>query len=131
MLAVCFVQCTSCTECDLVLVACITDAAPILTEREYMHGGAYGVGSSRGAGAGINLQPAYLSSAAHLEPVLTYKGEVCTGKFVFIPAKGYVKVRRVCMPSITAGWINRGIVDINHLLMRFHHQLKSLAVGCT
>ena len=32
MLAVCGVQCTSCTECDLVLVACITNAAPILTE---------------------------------------------------------------------------------------------------
>ena len=37
-----------------------------------------------------------------------YKGEVCTDKFVFIPAKGYVKVRRVCI--ITAGRINRGIV---------------------
>ena len=68
---------------------------------------------------------------SHLEPALTCKGEVCTGKFVFIPAKGYVKVRRVYMPSITAGRINRGIVDINHLLMRFHHQVKSLAVGCT
>ena len=45
MVAVCGVQCTSCTECDLVLVVCITDAAPILTEQEYMHGGAYGVGS--------------------------------------------------------------------------------------
>ena len=33
-----------------------------------------------------------------------YKGEVCTGKFVFIPAKGYVKV---CMLLITAGRINR------------------------
>ena len=74
-------------------------------------------------------EPAYLSSAAHLEPALTYKGEVCTGKFVFIPAKGYVKVRRVC--TITAGRINRGIVDINHLLMRFHHQVKSLVVGCS
>ena len=55
--------------------------------------------NSRGVGAGINMQPVYLSSAVHLEPVLTYKGEVCTGKFVFLPAKGYVKVRRVCMPS--------------------------------
>ena len=45
MLAVCAVQCTSCTECDLVLVACITDAAPILKEWEYMHDGAYDVGS--------------------------------------------------------------------------------------
>ena len=43
---------------------------------------------------GINMQPAYVSSAAHLEPVFMYKGEVCTGKFVFIQAKGYVKVRR-------------------------------------
>ena len=70
--------------------------------------------NSCGVGADSNMQPAYLLSAAHLEPVLTYKGEVCTGKFVFIPAKGYVKVRCVCMPSITAGRINRGIVDINH-----------------
>ena len=45
VLAVGGVQCTSCTECDVVLVACITDAAPILTEREYMHGGAHGVTS--------------------------------------------------------------------------------------
>ena len=56
------------------------------------------------------MQPAYLSSAAHLEPAFMYKGEVCTGKFVFIPAKGYVKVRRVSMQLITAGRINRGIV---------------------
>ena len=48
-----------------------------------------------GVGAGINMQPAYLSSAAHLEPVFMYKGEVCTGKFVFIQAKGYVKVGAV------------------------------------
>ena len=41
MLAVCGVQCTSCTECDLELVASITNAAPILTDREYMHGGVY------------------------------------------------------------------------------------------
>ena len=50
--------------------------------------------NSHGVGAGSNILPAYLSSAAHLEPVLTYKGEVCTGKFVFIPAKGYGKARR-------------------------------------
>ena len=48
----------------------------------------------QGVGAGINMQPAYVSSAAHLEPVFMYKGEVCTGTFVFIRAKGYVKVRR-------------------------------------
>ena len=42
----------------------------------------------------LELAPAYLSSAAHLEPVIMYKGEVCAGKFVFIRAKGYVKVRR-------------------------------------
>ena len=36
-----------------------------------------------------------LSSAAHLEPVFMYKGEVCTGEFVFIQAKGYVKVGAV------------------------------------
>ena len=58
----------------------------------------------QGVGAGINMQPAYLSSAAHLEPVFMYKGEVCTGKFVFIPAKGNMKV---CMQLITAGRINR------------------------
>ena len=46
--------------------------------------------NSQGVGAGINKQPAYLLSAAHLEPVFMYKGEVCTGKFVFIQAKGYV-----------------------------------------
>ena len=65
---------------------------------------------------------------SHLEPALTYmyKGEVCTCKFVFIRAKGYVKVRRVYMPPITAGRINRGRVDINHLLMRFHHQVNSI-----
>ena len=49
--------------------------------------------NSQGVGASINMQPAYmymyLSSAAHLEPVFMYKGEVCTGKFVFIRAKGY------------------------------------------
>ena len=44
--------------------------------------------NSQGVGAGINMQPAYLSSGAHLEPVFMYKGEVCTGKFVFIQAKG-------------------------------------------
>ena len=48
-----------------------------------------------GVGAGINMQPAYLSSAVHLGPVFMYKGEVCTGKFVFIQAKGYVKVGAV------------------------------------
>ena len=32
MLAVCVVQCTSCAECEVVLVACATDAAPILKE---------------------------------------------------------------------------------------------------
>ena len=39
--------------------------------------------SHQGVGAGINMQPAYLSSAAHLEPAFVYKGEVCTGKSVF------------------------------------------------
>ena len=39
--------------------------------------------NSQGVGAGINMQPAYLSS------------EVCTGKSVFIQAKGYVKVGAV------------------------------------
>ena len=39
--------------------------------------------------------PAYLSSAVHLEPVFMYKGEVCTSKFAFIRAKGYVKVGAV------------------------------------
>ena len=29
--------------------------------------------NSQGVGAGINMQPAYLSSAAHLEPVFMYK----------------------------------------------------------
>ena len=29
VLAVCVVQCTSCTECELVQVVCTTDAAPI------------------------------------------------------------------------------------------------------
>ena len=41
----------------------------------------------------------------------------------------YVKVRRIFMAVsglITAG---RGTVDINHLLMRFHHRVNSLAVG--
>eukprot|EP00731_Ephydatia_muelleri_P036661 Em0300g3a len=53
--------------------------------------------SCQGVGAGINMQPAYLSSAAHLEPVFMYKGEMCTGKFVFIRAKGYEKiVSRYC-----------------------------------
>ena len=85
--------------------------------------------SHQDVGVGINTQPAYLSSAAHLEPAFMYKGEVCTGKFVFIRAKGNMKVRRVCMKLITAGRINRGIVDINHLLMRFHHHVNSLAVG--
>ena len=33
MLAVCVVQCTSCTECELVQVVCTTDAAPIYIER--------------------------------------------------------------------------------------------------
>ena len=33
--------------------------------------------SHQGVGAGINTQPAYLSSAAHLEPAFMYKGEVC------------------------------------------------------
>ena len=47
------------------------------------------------------MQPAYLLSAAQLEPAFMYKGEVCTGKFVFIRAKGYVKVKRVCMQFIT------------------------------
>ena len=60
--------------------------------------------SHQDVGAGINTQPAYLSSAAHLEPVFMYKGEVCTGKFVFIPAKGNMKVY---MQLITAGRINR------------------------
>ena len=60
--------------------------------------------SHQDVGAGINTQPAYLSSAAHLEPVFMYKGEVCTGKFFFIPAKGNMKV---CMQLITAGRINR------------------------
>ena len=32
----------------------------------------------------------------------------------------YVKVRRIFM---------QGTVDINHLLMRFHHHVNSLAVG--
>ena len=81
--------------------------------------------NSQGVGAGINMQPAYLSSAAHLEPVFMYKGEVCTGKFVFIRAKGYVKVRRVCMQLITAGRINR-VVDY---LMRFHHQGNLISGG--
>ena len=29
--------CTSCAECEVVLVACTTDAAPILKEWVYMH----------------------------------------------------------------------------------------------
>ena len=33
VLAVCVVQCTSCTECELVQVVCTTDAAPIYIER--------------------------------------------------------------------------------------------------
>ena len=33
MLAVCVVQCTLCTECELVQVVCTTDAAPIYIER--------------------------------------------------------------------------------------------------
>ncbi|KAL5471430.1 hypothetical protein EMCRGX_G029548 [Ephydatia muelleri] len=37
-------------------------------------------GTDQGVGAGINMQPAYLSSGAHLEPVFMYKGEVCTGR---------------------------------------------------
>ena len=32
MLVVCVVQCTSCAECEEVLVACATNAAPILKE---------------------------------------------------------------------------------------------------
>ena len=77
--------------------------------------------NSQGVGAGINMQPAYLSSAAHLEPVFMYKGEVhvCTGKFVFI--------HKALL--ITAGRINRGIVDINHYLMRFHHQVNLISGG--
>ena len=35
------------------------------------------------------------------------KGEVCTGKFVFIWAKGNMKAWRVCMQLTTAGRINR------------------------
>ena len=57
-----------------------------------------------------------------------YKGEVCTGKFVFIRAKGYVKVKRVCMQFITAGRINRGTVDVNHLGPS-PSEFISLAVG--
>ena len=47
LLAVCVVQCTSCAEGEVVLVACTTDAAPILKEwvYMYMYGGAYDVGS--------------------------------------------------------------------------------------
>ena len=81
--------------------------------------------NSQGVGAGINIQPAYLSSAAHLEPVFMYKGEVCTGKFVFVRAKRYVKVRCVCMQLITAERINR-VVDY---LMRFHHQGNLISGG--
>ena len=33
VLAVCVVQCTSCTECELLQVVCTTDAAPIYIER--------------------------------------------------------------------------------------------------
>ena len=33
----------SCAECEAVLVACTTDAAPILKEWVYTHGGAYDV----------------------------------------------------------------------------------------
>ena len=51
--------------------------------------------NSQGVGAGINMQPAYLPSAAHLEPVFMYKGEVCTCTFDFIQAKGCVKVGTV------------------------------------
>ena len=39
------VQCTSCAECEVVLVACTMDAAPTLKEWVCMHGGAYDVGS--------------------------------------------------------------------------------------
>ena len=45
-------------------------------------------------GAGINMQPAYLSSAVHVvEPVFMYKGEevyarYCTGKIVSFEPKG-------------------------------------------
>ena len=34
VLAVCVVQCTSCTECELVQVVCTTDAAPIYILKE-------------------------------------------------------------------------------------------------
>ena len=65
--------------------------------------------SHQGVGAGIYTQPANLSSAAHLEPAFMYKGEVCTGKFVFIRTKGNMKVRRVCMQLISAGRISTGL----------------------
>ena len=43
--------------------------------------------NSHGVGAVVDIQPVYLSSVAHLEPVFMYKGEVyaryCAGKFVF------------------------------------------------
>ena len=49
---------------------------------------------------------------------------MCTGKFVFIPAKGNMKV---CMQLI---WEDQqGIVDINHLLMRFHHHVNLICGG--
>ena len=45
VLAVCVVQCTSCTECELVQVVCTTDAAPVYIERmRICMAGAYGVG---------------------------------------------------------------------------------------
>ena len=72
------------------------------------------------------LQPANLSSAAHIESVFMYKGAHVI-LFSFEP-KGtyvYVKVRR-SIGLITAG---RGTVDINHLLMRFHHHVNLISDG--
>ena len=44
--------------------------------------------NSQGVGAGINMQPAFLSSAADLEPVFMYKGEVCKVSLFSFKPKG-------------------------------------------
>ena len=51
-----------------------------------------------------NMQPAYMVSAAHLEPSFMYKGEVCTGTFVFFLESQWVHEGKARLYAVNNCW---------------------------
>ena len=92
VLAVCVVQCTSCTECELVQVVCTMDAAPIYIERmrtcmaEHMALGVIAPPSEDNVGHFFKVQKTrmmLLHVCVHVHTVCVC-GHVCTYMYVCV-----------------------------------------------